>query len=132
MHGPPEQVMETASDPLPELIRALDRAESRPGYDFIALKWFRDTALAGEGFAWVAVQSTRHEVLREAIDRRLILTHKVANPKSPQFPVTAIRLNRQMPEVEAVLGSKQAVTPGFRPVSLRGDPLSTTVLRDRR
>lgn len=129
---PREPSPETAGDPLPELIRALDRAESRPGYDFIALKWFRDTALVSERFGWVAAESTRHEVLREAIDRRLILTHKVPNPKSPQFPVTAIRLNRQMPEVMAVLGSWHGDMPDFRPVSVRGEPLSVTVLRDRR
>lgn len=130
--APQELSPETAGDPLSEIIRALDRAESRPGYHFISLKWFRDTALINEGFAWTAVDSTRHGVLRGAIDKRLILTHQVPNPKSPQFPVTAIRLNRQMPEVKSVLGSQGPEMPGFRPVSVRGEPLSATVLRDRR
>ena len=39
-----------AEDRLSDLILALDRAERRPGYQFVSLKWFRDTALAHEGF----------------------------------------------------------------------------------
>lgn len=121
-----------AEDRLSDLILALDRAERRPGYQFVSLKWFRDTALAHEGFSWATDEFARDYVLREAIDRRWILTSKVANPRPPQYPVTAIRLNRQMPEVNAVLGSRAASLPDFRPVSIRGEPLSATVLRDRR
>jgi hypothetical protein len=122
----------SAEDRLSDVIRALDRAEGRPGYEFVSLKWFRDTALVHEGFSWAADEFARHDVLREAIDRRWILTSKVANPRPPNFPVTAIRLNRQMPEVNTVLGRRASSVPAFRPVSIRGEPLSTTVLRDRR
>jgi hypothetical protein len=119
-------------DRLSDLVRALDRAEGRPGYEFVSLKWFRDNALVREGFSWAADESARHDVLREAIDRRWLLTSKVANPRPPNFPVTAIRLNRQMPEVIALLGGRAGSPTGFRPVSIRGEPLSATVLRDRR
>jgi hypothetical protein len=34
----------SAEDRFPDLIRALDRAERRPGYQFVSLKWFRDSA----------------------------------------------------------------------------------------
>ena len=121
-----------AADRLSDLILALDRAERRPGYQFVSLKWFRDTALTHEGFPWAMDEFARDYVLREGIDRRWILTSKVANPRPPQYPVTAIRLNRQMPDVNAVLGSRTASLPDFRPVSIRGEPLSATVLRDRR
>ncbi|HEV2099216.1 MAG TPA: hypothetical protein VGR45_09855 [Stellaceae bacterium] len=121
-----------AEDRLSDLLRALGRAEGRPGYEFVSLKWFRDTALVHEGFQWAADESARHDALREAIDRRWILTSKVANPRPPHFPVTAIRLNRQMPEVNAVLGNRAGSLPAFRPVSIRGEPLSATVLSDRR
>jgi hypothetical protein len=120
------------TDRLSDLIRTLDRAESRRGYNFVALKWFRDTALTSEGFPWASVDSERHTVLRNAIDKRLILTSKVPNPKSPQFPVTAIRLNRLMPEVKAILEVPDQGLPNFQPVSIRGGNLSVTVLRDRR
>lgn len=121
-----------ADAPLRGLVRALDRAERRPGYEFVSLKWFRDTALASEGYSWAADATLRHNVLRDAIDRRWILTSKVANPRPPNFPVTAIRLNRQMPGVNAVLGREGGSPLAFRPIAIRGEALSATVLRDRR
>ncbi|HEV2418000.1 MAG TPA: hypothetical protein VGX94_09355 [Terriglobia bacterium] len=120
------------TDRLCDLIRALDRAESRPGYEFVALKWFRDTALPAEGFSWASDASTKQAILRDAIDRRLILTSRMPNPRSPQFPVTAIRLNRLMPGVKATLGGADDGASGFQPVPIRGENLSVTVLRDRR
>lgn len=123
---------EVGGNPLPDLVRALDRLESRPGYDFVALKWFRDTALPAEGFSWADADSARQNVLREAIEKRMILTSKVPNPRSPQFPVTAIRLNRLLPEVKAVLGNQSGGLPDFQPIAIRGENLSATILRDRR
>ena len=118
---------------LTELIEALDRAEHRRGYDFVSLKWFRDTALVGESFEWARSASTRHQLLSDAIESRLILTNKVANPKSAQFPVTAIRLNRLMPEVRKALGAADSGSDlDFHPIEIRGEPLSTTILRERR
>lgn len=118
-------------EPIPNLVRALDRAESKPGYQFISLKWFRDVALPAESLDWARSDSVRQNILREAIERRLILTSKVPNPKSPQFPVTAIRLNRLLPEIQAILG-EQVAHSDFRPVDIRGEGLSATVLRERR
>jgi len=119
------------SDPISDLVRTLDRTESRPGYQFVALKWFRDVALPAEPFEWVRSDSMRQNVLREAIERRLILTSKVPNPKSQQFPVTAIRLNRILPETQSILGDRVPDTE-FNPVDIRGESLSATVLRERR
>lgn len=127
---PPTSV--TAVEPLSDLIRALDNAETRRGYDFVSLKWFRDTALPSAGFMWASSDLTRQNLLRSAIDKRLILTSKVPNPKSPEFPVTAIRLNRLMPEVRSILGSRDENTPDFYPVEIRGESLSSTILRERR
>lgn len=118
-------------DPQADLIRALDHAESRPGFNFVALKWFRDVALLEEGFPWVQSDSARHEALRAAIEKRWILTSSVPNPKSPQFPVTAIRLNRMHPEVMIILGTMKE-TEDFKPFEIRGESLSTTILRERR
>jgi hypothetical protein len=121
-----------AVEPLSDLIRALDHAETRRGYDFVSLKWFRDAALLSAGFLWASSDLTRQNLLRSAIDKRLILTSKVPNPKSPEFPVTAIRLNRLMPEVRSILGSRDENTPDFYPVEIRGETLSSTILRERR
>jgi len=121
-----------AEDRLTDLVRVLDRAESRPGYEFVSLKWFRDTALGQEGPLWASDLEVRHEALREAIDKRWILTSKVANPRPPHFPVTAIRLNRQAPEVIGVLGNRGGGAHSFRPIPIRGESLSSTIQRDRR
>jgi len=71
-------------------------------------------------------------VLREAIEKRLVLTNKVPNPKSPQFPVTALRLNRSLPETQAILGTHDTTSSEFQPVAIRGEAISTTILRERR
>lgn len=118
-------------NPLSDLVHTLDAAESRPGYKFVALKWFRDVALPSAGFTWTSEESVR-QILSDAIDRRLILISKVPNPKSPQFPVTAIRLNRLMPQVAAILGIRETGVRDFRPVAIRGENLSATILSDRR
>jgi hypothetical protein len=123
---------EAVGDPVSDLIRALDRAEDRPGYDFISLKWFRDTALVAEKLSWAASPERRQSVLRNAIDNKFVLTSKVPNPKNPEYPVTAIRLNRLLPLVKATLGQATTVDMDFHPVVIQGEPLSATILRERR
>jgi hypothetical protein len=120
------------SEPMHELIRALDRAAARPGWDFVALKKFRDETLAAEDFSWTTSDAMRQAVLHDAINRRLVLVSKVPNPKSPQFPVTAIRLNRLMPEVQQILARQTGSSLDFEPIAIRGEGLSTTILRERR
>lgn len=114
-----------------ELLRALDRAESTPGWNFVSLKKFRDEILPSEDVPSIRTDVERQNVLRVAIDKRLILKGKVHNPKSPQFPVTTIRLNRLMPEVQAVLGLPKGDLD-FHPTHIKGEPLSATILRERR
>lgn len=120
-----------ARNALADLVRALDHAESRPGYKFVSLKWFRDTALPSAGFSWASSDSIRKSVLGEAIDNKLILTNSVPNPNSP-YPTTAIRLNRLMPQVQEILGIENSSLPEFAPLPIRGESLSATILRDRR
>ncbi|MBZ5728767.1 MAG: hypothetical protein LAP87_27780 [Acidobacteriia bacterium] len=124
--GPP------ASGPIHDLVRSLERAESKQGFSFVALKWFRDSVLPAVRPEW-ADSDGRNAALRDAIERRLILTSRVPNPKSPEFPVTAIRVNRSLPEVQAILGSSSETgDTDFQPVTVRGEPLSATILRERR
>jgi hypothetical protein len=114
-----------------ELLKALDRAESTTGWSFVSLKKFRDEILPLEDVPSIRSDAERQSVLRSAIDKRLILKKPVPNPKSPQFPVTSIRLNRLMPEVQAVLG-KPKTDLDFHPIHIKGEPLSATILRERR
>ncbi|MGA7630822.1 MAG: hypothetical protein WCB11_08635 [Terriglobales bacterium] len=116
------------------LIKALDRAESTPGWKFVSLKKFRDEVLPYEPTAPGVFQPSDvrwQDAIRSAIEKRLILVGKVPNPKSPQFPVTSIRLNRLLPDVQEVLGhAKQDLD--FHPIHIKGEPLSATILRERR
>ena len=113
-----------------ELVRILDRAESRPGWSFVPLKKFRDEILLQESSSLTDVGW--HEVLRSAIEKRFVLTGKVPNPKAPEFPVTTVRLNRLMPEVMSLLGRAGESPLDFNPVEISGEPLSATILRERR
>jgi hypothetical protein len=116
------------------LLKVLERAESTPGWNFVSLKKFRDEILPSEPFAPGAFQPADvhwQEAIRRAIEKRLILVGKVPNPKSPQFPVTSIRLNRLMPEVQQVLGLPKKDLH-FHPIHIKGEPLSVIILRERR
>jgi hypothetical protein len=118
-----------------DLLKALERAEARPGWSFVPLKKFRDEILPAEPIASNASKLAGVEwqnVLRSAIEKKLVLLGKVPNPKSPQFPVTTVRLNWLMPEVQRILGKSDGPDLGFHPVEIRGESLSTTILRERR
>jgi hypothetical protein len=128
----PQFVHPAEADLLRILVKALDRAEGRPGWNFVPLKKFRDEILPSENLPSMPSDVERQSVLRSAIEKRLILVGKVPNPKAPQFPVTTIRLNRLMPEVEEILGRDANADLEFRPVEIRGEPLSSTILRERR
>jgi hypothetical protein len=116
-----------------DLLIALDRAEARPGWNFVPLKKFRDEILPQEHLPSLANTDVHHRsVLESVINKKFVLVGKVPNPKSPQFPVTTIRLNRLMPEVKAVLGQNGSSDLDFHPVEISGEPLSATILRERR
>lgn len=117
-------------DPARELLQALAQAEM--GSQFVSLKWFRDTCLPQKGFPWGTAPEERHRVLADAISRRWILTSRIPNPKNPQFPVTTIRVNRPLDEVRAILDENAKASPVFAPISIPGEWLSETVLRERR
>ena len=115
-----------------ELIRSLQRAGRREGFEFVSLKWFRDLFLPAEQYDWTDSLETRSREIGDAIDEGAILTYKVPNTRSPEFPVTAIRLNHEHPDVKAVLGEAPPRSGGLHPVGLRGQHLSSTMMRDRR
>ena len=106
-----------------ELCAALAEAE-RGGHAFIALKWFRDSFLPRKAFRWNQHPESRQAVLAEAIQRGVVLTSKIANPKTPAYPTTTIRLNRTeagMPE-EA---------QRFHPVAVHGDSIAEVIEEER-
>jgi hypothetical protein len=106
-----------------ELCTALAEAE-RGGHAFIALKWFRDSFLPRKSYRWNQNPESRQAVLAEAIQRGVVLTSKIANPKTPAYPTTTIRLNRAeagMPE-EA---------QRFHPVAIEGESIADAIEDER-
>ncbi len=106
-----------------ELSAALAEAE-RGGHAFIALKWFRDSFLPRKAFRWNQHPETRQAVLAEAIQRGVVLTSKIANPKTPAYPTTTIRLNR----AEAGIPEE---TQRFQPVEMHGEPVAVAIDEER-
>jgi hypothetical protein len=106
-----------------ELCAALAEAE-RGGHAFIALKWFRDSFLPRKAFRWNQHPESRQAVLAEAIQRSLVLTSKIANPKTPAYPTTTIRLNRD----EAGIPEE---AQRFHPVEAHGDSIAEAIEEER-
>lgn len=106
-----------------ELCGALAEAE-RGGHAFIALKWFRDSFLPRKSFRWNQNPESRQVVLAEAIQRGLVLTSKIANPKTPAYPTTTIRLNR----AEAGIPEE---AQRFHPVAVHGEGLAAVLEEER-
>ena len=106
-----------------ELCAALAEAE-RGGHAFIALKWFRDSFLPRKAFRWNQHPETRQAVLAEAIQRGVVFTSKIANPKTPAYPTTTIRLNR----AEAGIPEE---AQRFHPVEVQGEPVAAAIDEER-
>lgn len=106
-----------------ELCAALAEAE-RGGHAFIALKWFRDSFLPRKTFRWNQHPETRQMVLAEAIQRGVVMTSKIANPKTPAYPTTTIRLNRE----EAGIPEE---AQRFHPVAVQGESATDTLEEER-
>jgi hypothetical protein len=106
-----------------ELCAALAEAE-RGGHAFIALKWFRDSFLPRKAYRWNQHPESRQSVLAEAIQRGVVVTSKIANPKTPAYPTTTIRLNR----AEAGMPDE---AQRFHPVTAHGDSIAEAIEEER-
>jgi hypothetical protein len=106
-----------------ELCAALAEAE-RGGHAFIALKWFRDSFLPRKAFRWNQHPESRQSVLAEAIQRGVVITSKIANPKTPAYPTTTIRLNR----AEAGIPEE---AQRFHPVAVHGESIADAIEEER-
>ena len=111
-----------------ELLDALVRAED--SRDFVGLKWFRDHFLPAEGYEWAGDHGRSGRLIRETIDKKLLLTSQISNPRDPMHPTTAIRINRSHPRFRKPPANLQP--PEFKPIRIRGKSLSETVLEHRR
>jgi hypothetical protein len=109
---------------LNQCCEALAEAE-KAGKPFIALKWFRDTALMSLGHDWTLSLAHRQAVIAEAIEVGAITTSSIPNPKAPQHATTTIKLNRES-------SYAKTVAPRYQPIrAVGGASASEIVLRDR-
>lgn len=76
--------------PFVRLIKSLQDTRA-----FVGVKWLQGTRLARD--------PQMAQALQVALDREMLKTYKVPNPKNPQFPVTACRLNESHPQVVLAL-----------------------------
>ncbi len=129
--SPPPPMREERIDyeeALTQMLEALQRAERERR--FVGIKWFRDRFLPEQNFSWSNDPRTCGAMLRIGTEDELVVTHQVTNPKNPQHPVTAIRLNRNHPRCQDM--GQPSEQPRFKPVRIRGDVLSSTVVGQRR
>jgi hypothetical protein len=110
------------SDEIRQCIGALEDVEKQ-GRQFIAFKWFRDLVLGAMPYAWAKDTERRQAVLNAAIATGAIVLKKIPNPKSPAFPTTTVSLSRGE--------NGFAVKSRFRPITVAGEPVSATLLRER-
>lgn len=126
---PPQQFQEPfdREEALDQLLDALQRAERERR--FVGIKWFRDRFLPEQGFSWAQEPRACGAMLRSGTEQELVVTHQVTNPKNPQHPVTAIRVNRSHPRFRAEAPRGQV---RFKPVRIRGAGIAKTVIGGRR
>jgi hypothetical protein len=88
-----------------DVVRVLARAEGDPNLSFVALKFLRDQLLPRK-VAWAMIPHEAQIQINRAIDAGAVITTKVENPRQPQYPVTAVQLNRENELVQRVLAAE--------------------------
>lgn len=116
-----------AEEPMGQLIIELDKAELRSQY--VALSEFRHKILPKSGFDWAKDPVKVKSLLKDAIDRDLILTYRMSLSHNIMEPTRVICLNRS--------GTRRrpTTTPSgsrLKPIHIPGVSLSETVIQERR
>lgn len=115
-----------AEKPMDQLLRELDKTELKSHH--VPLDEFRDHILPKSGFGWAKDPAKVESLLKDAIDRDLILTYRMLLSHNIMEPTTTVRLNRSGKRVRSngnTRGSR------FKPIRIRGGPISDTVIEDR-
>jgi hypothetical protein len=93
-----------------DVVRVVARAEGDPAFKFLALKFLRDQLLPRH-VEWAAAQNEAQIQINRAIDAGVLVTSKVENPRMPQYPVTAVALNRDHDVVKEILNAPASAAP---------------------
>ncbi len=122
----PGSFKKRAVDPQRErLIRELDAQERRR--DFVWINYVKDTMVRNFGLNHGDAQA----LVDELVENEILLLVRRPSLKTPGFQSTGVRLNREHPDVRGVLGNN-GHGKRFKPVPIRGEPASATLIRDRR
>lgn len=120
------EVKKDPKEPMDQLIAELDKAEMR--HHYVPLVEFRDHILPKSGFGWSKDPARVKSLIKDASDKGLILTSMMFNPDDPPRPITAIRRNRSGIRVRL---KGNTLRSKFKPIRIRGGPISDTVIEDR-
>ncbi len=113
---------------LDDLVRALLELDRQPRR-FTSWNWLRDQYLPEVG--WTLGREHIQRLIQRAVEVGIATTRKIPNPRTPDFPVTSVELNREHPLVRRRLGAT-GLSSRFQPVTLPGVPVSTTIIEERR
>ena len=110
-----------------QLVAELGKAELK--YRHVPLDEFRDRILPKSGLGWANDPARVKVLLKDAIDRDLVLIRRILLTHNIMEPATTVRLNRS--------GTRRqpTITPsGFRlkPIEIPGVSLSDYVIQERR
>ena len=115
-----------AEEPMGQLIIELDKAELT--YRHVPLAEFRDHILPKSGLDWAKDSAKVKSLLKDAIDRDLILTYRMLLSHNIMGSTTTVRLNRSGKRTRSKGNTRR---PRFEPIRIRGGPISDTVIEDR-
>lgn len=111
---------------LEQFIREMDAQEKRRS--FVWIGFVIKTMLPGFGLRDDEVQPFLHRVEAD----ELVIKSQRPNPKNPDYPTTGIQLNRIHPAVQRVLQQMESRSRRLPLGAVRGEPLSQTIIRERR
>ena len=115
-----------AEEPMGQLIVELDKAELK--YRHVPLAEFRDQVLPKSGLTWAKDPAKVKSLLKDAMDRDLILTYRMLLSHNIMGPTTTVRLNRSGKRIRYKGNTRR---PRFEQIRIRGGPISDTVIEDR-
>ena len=90
-------------------IRTMESLEGR--LPFVGLTCLRDT-IVRPGLLTDDSRRGRQALVSDLISRGILETHLEENPGNPQYPTTAVRLNREHPMVRSALESQDLPDSG--------------------
>ena len=130
--APAEKMMNDGLGYLGMLIRSLERAGNFLGADNIPLQWFSREWCPPGSLYEIAGESNMARLIKHAAGEGVVSVSEAPESVPPHFELELIRLNRGHPWVKSALGEAPPVGWTFQPVKIKGEPLSETILRDRR